>query len=74
MQLPNVGDLITEGMGMYRVLAHLGGARLSVMSATGIMVVVDYANSGYRHPDNAWRVLATPRTATDIDPCGYPVT
>ena len=73
MQLPNIGDLITEGMGMYRVLARLKGTQLSVMSVTGIKIVVDYADSGYRNPSNAWRILVTLRSATDRGPCGHPV-
>ncbi len=53
--LPAVGGFITEGMGTYRVLAHLGGTRLRVMSRVGICLEIDYADSGYRDPRNAWR-------------------
>ena len=53
--LPPVGSFITEGMGTYQVLEHVGGTRLRVRSRVGSVVDVDYADSGYRDRRNAWR-------------------
>lgn len=55
-QLPRVNDVITEGMGLYRVLARAGGSRLEVLSHAGIRLTVDWTNSGYRDPRHAWRI------------------
>ncbi len=54
--LPAVGQHITEGMGRYRVLALLGGSLLEVESHVGTRLTIDWLNSGYRDPHNAWRV------------------
>lgn len=67
MQLPNISQLITEGMGFYRVLSHAGGTLLNVRSHTGFQLTIDYANSGYRSQSNAWRVV---RPTTRVR--GYP--
>lgn len=55
-ELPRVGEYITEGMGRYRVLALLGGSLLEVESHIGSRLTIDWLNSGYRDPRNAWRV------------------
>lgn len=54
--LPVIGDLVTEGMGLYRVLKQLEGRQLLVESHVGIRVTIDWDDSGYRDPANAWRV------------------
>ncbi len=56
--LPAVGKLITDGMGLYRVVSHVDETRLRVVSHTGVEIVIDYANSGYRDPINAWREVS----------------
>jgi hypothetical protein len=57
--LPKVGDLVTEGMGICVVRALLGGTRLSVEShASGVQIYIDWEDSGYRSPSNAWRAIA----------------
>lgn len=54
-----VGDVITESMGAYRVDRHLGGTRYLVTSAvSNVPIEIDTADSGYREPRNAWRVLS----------------
>lgn len=58
VQLPVVGQYITEGMGRYRVLALLGGSMLEVESHIGSRLTVDWLDSGYRDPHNAWRLAA----------------
>ena len=54
--LPSVGQDITEGMGLYRVIALAGGSLIEVESHTGIRLTIDWTNSGYRDPRNAWRL------------------
>ncbi|HKP08312.1 MAG TPA: hypothetical protein VJU58_13750 [Microbacterium sp.] len=54
---PEIGDVITEGMGRYRVIEHADGPRYRVRSlASGITLCIDWNDSGYRDPRNAWRL------------------
>lgn len=54
-----VGDIITEGMGLYRLTAHVEGTRFAATSlVSGVSLTIDVTNSGYRDTRHAWR-LAT---------------
>lgn len=60
--MPKIGDRVTEGMGIYVVRALLGGTRLSVSSqASGVWIAINWADSGYRSPNNAWRLYSRVR-------------
>lgn len=62
VQSLRAGDVITENMGAYRIDRHLGGTRYSVTSAvSNTSLEIDTADSGYREPRNAWRVLSRGR-------------
>lgn len=55
-ELPQVGDYITEGMGIYLVRKALGGTLFGVESHVGTSLIIDFFKSGYRTPQNAWRI------------------
>jgi len=57
-ELPAVGQTITENMGIYEVLKIAGRKLLVRSGASGVQTWINWDDSGYRDPRNAWRALS----------------
>jgi len=55
--VPQVGDIVTQGMAHYKVISHDGGVFYTLKSWTGITFQITWHDSGYISPDHDWKIV-----------------